>query len=120
VAGDFAFPRSARLTVKRAYDKVFRHGVRSSDAAFTVLACRNGLDRARLGLAVSRKTARRANRRNRIKRVIRESFRHAAARGLPAADVVVIARRDADQTPGASLHASLERHWKRITKRCAD
>lgn len=118
MSGSCAFPRTSRLTVKRAFDRVFRDGVRSSDPAFTVLAAHNDQPAPRLGLAVSRKTSRLATRRNRIKRIVRESFRLAAAT-LPAADVVVIAKPPADAASGADLRESLRRHWRRISRKCA-
>lgn len=50
--------------------------------------------------------------RNRIKRVVRESFR-LHARELGALDVVVLCRCD-PRTPAAELRASLEQHWRRL------
>ncbi len=85
---------------------------------FTVLAAPNALNRARLGQAVSRKTDRHASGRNRIKRIVRESFRHAAD-SLPAADFVVIARSPAAAASNDELRDSLSRHWRRLTRRCA-
>ena len=69
---------------------------------------------SRLGLAVGKKRIRRAVARNRIKRLIRESFRH-HAHLLPGLDVVVLCRCDA--TPGNdALRRSLESHWRRIAQ----
>jgi ribonuclease P protein component len=68
---------------------------------------------ARLGLAVSRKGSRRAVARNRIKRIVRESFRvHRAA--LPALDVLVIARPAAAGAAGPALRADLEAAWRKL------
>ncbi|MEO0972415.1 MAG: ribonuclease P protein component [Pseudomonadota bacterium] len=113
-----AFPREHRLTVKRAFDRVFKRGVRSHDASFTVLACRNELTHARLGLAVAKKAAPKATTRNSLKRHIRESFR-LAHQALPGADFVVIAKRPAAHLDGAALRTSLDRHWRRLSARCA-
>jgi len=61
---------------------------------------------------VGKKHIRLAVSRNRIKRVVRESFRlHACELG--ALDVVVLCRCDA-RTPAAELRASLEQHWRRV------
>jgi ribonuclease P protein component len=54
---------------------VFRQGQRSADRFFTVLYRPNALDMPRLGFAISRKKVRHATDRNRLKRVVRESFR---------------------------------------------
>lgn len=68
---------------------------------------------ARLGLAVSRKVSKRAVARNRIKRIVRESFRLHRA-GLPALDVLVIARPIAAGAENAALHADLDIAWQKL------
>ncbi|MEM9384083.1 MAG: ribonuclease P protein component [Pseudomonadota bacterium] len=117
MAAAYAFPREHRLTAKRAFDRVFKQGVRSRDAHFTVLACPNDAPGARLGLAVSRKTARRATVRNRIKRQVRESFRQ-VYRNLPPADFVVIAKGPSANLEGTAMRESLSRHWRRLVRKC--
>lgn len=73
---------------------------------------------ARLGLSVSARTVGNAVNRNRIKRVIRESFRCNAS-GLPAVDIVVNTRSGARETPNAQLAERLAQHWQNLVKRCA-
>jgi ribonuclease P protein component len=68
---------------------------------------------ARLGLAVSRKVSKRAVARNRIKRIVRESFRLQRA-GLPALDVLVIARPVAAGAENAALRADLDIAWRKL------
>jgi ribonuclease P protein component len=68
---------------------------------------------ARLGLSVSRKVSKRAVERNRIKRVVRESFR-ATRETLPALDILVIARTAAAGTPNPGLHVDLGRAWQAL------
>jgi ribonuclease P protein component len=51
----------------------------------------NGLPQARLGLSVSKKNARKAVDRNRVRRVFREAFRLSLAELPPGIDVVMIA-----------------------------
>ena len=68
---------------------------------------------ARLGLAVSRKVSKRAVERNRIKRVVRESFR-AEREGLPSLDILVIARTSAADTPNPVLFADLGLAWRKL------
>lgn len=64
-------------------------------------------------MAVSRKVSTRAVVRNRIKRVVRESFRQRRVR-LPALDVLVIAQTAAATTENAGLRDDLERAWRRV------
>jgi len=112
------FPRSARLTRSREYRQVFRGAERVADRYFTVLAVPVGGSRARLGLAISRRVAARAVDRNRLKRLVRESFRQ-RRQGLPAVDIVVLARSAARHAGNAELAASLDRLWRRMAQRCA-
>ncbi len=68
---------------------------------------------ARLGLAVSRRADRRAVGRNRIKRLVRESFRRVRA-SLTAQDIVVLARAGAREAGNAALREDLARLWARL------
>jgi len=112
------FPRCARLSGPAVFAKVFARPAKSSDRYFTVLACPNGLNYPRLGMAISRKIARSAVARNRIKRIVRESFRHCQFQ-LGGMDWVVMGRSDTAQQENAVLFASLRRHWQRIASSCA-
>jgi len=72
-----SFPRTARLTQRADFDHVFQAPERkSSDRCFTVLGrCRLQGSTARLGLVIAKRQIRRAHERNRIKRLIRETYR---------------------------------------------
>jgi len=115
-------PRRFRLTGKTEFSNVFEQATVSSDACFKVLGRRAGQPHARLGLAVSRQVDRRAVQRNRLKRVIRESFRahyleaHPASAAL-AADIVVLPRRAAVAASKHDLLKQLARHWRRLDER---
>ena len=78
----------------------------------------NEAGHARLGLAVGVKAAGNAVKRNRIKRLARESFRH-RQQELPPVDVVVNARPAATKCSNDEIRASLQSHWDRIVRRCA-
>lgn len=99
-----------RLPDEAAYSRVFGGASRSRDRLFTVLSRRNDSDTARLGLAISRKHCRLATGRNRLKRVIRESFRQHLAT-LTGLDVVVLAQSAAADADNRALFDSLAKHW---------
>ena len=106
-------PRDARI--RRAGDfAVLRHASgRFGGRCFSVRYRPNGLDHARLGLAISKRVSKRAVERNRIKRLLRESFRRARAQ-LPPIDVVVMAREAAAGLPGHELLAEIDALWRRL------
>lgn len=91
--------------------------MRSADSCFSVYACRNQLAGARLGVTVARKTAASAVARNRLKRLVRESFRRQRALLAPL-DIVVQARPAAKDTDNEGIRASLDWHWQEIARRC--
>ena len=102
------FPRTARVRAGSDFDRIFKHGRR---VALPVLALHwqalspeaaAAHDGPRLGLAVSRKVDRRAVGRNRIKRALRETFRHQRAT-LADGDYVVVARVGAARLSAAQL-----------------
>ena len=107
------FTRQSRLTAAAEFDDVFREGRRSADELFTVLYRSNGLGYSRLGLAIAKKRVRRAIDRNRLKRLIRESFR-AATPDLLGIDIVIMARDKAAGADNAAVFASLEHHWQSL------
>jgi ribonuclease P protein component len=112
------FLREFRLTDKPQFDLVHREGLRVSDGLFTVIARPNALGHARLGLAVGVRAAGNAVRRNRVKRVVRETFR-VTQQELPSVDLVVNARPGAGQASTTALRASVLALWDRVRQRCA-
>lgn len=104
-----------RLPDAAAFGRVFDKATRSRDDLFTVLCRRNRTGLARLGLAISKKHCRQATGRNRIKRIIRESFRQQQAL-LTGLDVVVINKPAAAMATNRQISDSLERHWRRCSK----
>ena len=105
------FPRSSRLLKAAEFRRVFQRPSKSADRYFTLLARSSSLDHPRLGLAISKKHIKRAVDRNRIKRIVRESFRLHQA-DLPALDFVVMAKGGAQKLSNAVLFDALARHWK--------
>lgn len=70
----------------------------------------NGLTEARLGLAISKKCARRAVDRNRLKRIARESFRENRPT-MPGVDVVILCSHGAPQIANQRLFVALDQAW---------
>jgi len=109
------FTKSNRLLDAAAFGRVFDKATRSRDKLFTVLCRRNKESIARLGLAISKKHCRHATARNRIKRIIRESFRQQQEL-LSGIDVVVINQPGATRATSQQILDSLDSHWQRCSK----
>ena len=85
------FPPSRRLRLPREFSAVYEAKTRESRGPLTVYALPNALGHPRLGMSVGRKVGT-AVRRNRIRRLVRESFRllqHDFPQGY---DLVVVVR----------------------------
>jgi ribonuclease P protein component len=94
------------------FRKVFA-GHRLHGQSFSLTWNHNDTGYARLGLVVSKRTARHAVDRNRLKRLVRESFRRHRLL-LGARDIVVTARHSSVERAGPALLAELENLWRRL------
>lgn len=56
--------------------------------------------------------------RNRLRRLIRESFRH-RQHDLPGIDIVITARPQAKAVAPEELKKILETHWQNLIRKCA-
>jgi len=113
--GRATLPRSSRLLKPSEFKRVFQRNASSTDRFFRVLARPSDKPETRLGMAVSKKVDKSAVGRNRIKRQVRESFRHWRASLMPGSeqtlDIVVLARPASATICNEQLLSSLEKHW---------
>jgi ribonuclease P protein component len=116
--GRLTLPARLRLRRRRDFNAAYARGRRMGDGFFAVTATCNETGTPRLGLAVAVKVAGGAVARNRIRRIIRESFRLHQGE-IPAVDLVVSARPKARDASGRTLHASLAALWKKVGEQCA-
>lgn len=116
--GRLTLSAQSRLRRKSDFDAAYARGRRTGNALFGVTVRSNETGRPRLGLAVAVRVAGSSVERNRIRRIIRESFR-LHQHELPLLDIVVSARERARHAPGQVLHASLAALWRKVTEQCA-
>jgi ribonuclease P protein component len=91
---NFSFKKNERLAKRPEFEKVMKEGKRKRvGRLFTIIFIPNELGRKRLGIIASKKVGN-AVARNRVKRRIRETFRHIKHRIEPALDIVVISGKD--------------------------
>ena len=100
------------------FEAAYQVGRRHGNAFFSLTVRPNSLEHPRLGLAVAARTIGNAVARNRLRRLVRESFRNAQSR-LPAADLIVGARTAAREASAERLRAALEALWTQISPPCA-
>lgn len=106
-----AFRRQHRL-VKRDVVGLLQEGARLGKANLVVRLRENKSGSGRLAIAVPKRILKRAIDRNRVKRVIRESFRLHAARALPV-DLLVTLQSRPKMVTGVGITAKPVRHQLR-------
>ena len=101
------YTRNQRLLTARDFDRVFsKPAARVSSKYLLLLAKPNETSVSRLGLVMSKKNVGNAVKRNRIKRLCRETFRLNAAT-LPPTDLVLLARPGISQISNGELRTLL-------------
>lgn len=114
---EFSYPRQLRLLTGGDFKQVFsRARIKVSEQHLLILACPNGLDHSRIGFVISKKNIRLAVNRNRVRRIIRESFRLNQHR-LPNVDIVILARKGLGDIENPEVHKLIDRSWSRLIKR---
>ena len=112
----FSFQKNKRLLDKHAFKTVFDgQPVKAGVSSGTALTVPSTHAESRLGVIVAKKNVRRANQRNRVKRVVREYFR---LNPLPEpTDLIFLARHGVADKSNAELRADLAVIWKKLSKK---
>ncbi|MGA0799391.1 MAG: ribonuclease P protein component [Steroidobacteraceae bacterium] len=112
------FPAANRVLRKVDFESAYRQGRRHGNPLFSLVIHQAATAVPRLGMAIAAKTVGNAVARNKLRRIIRESFRHAQHR-LPAADYIIGARAAVRGASAQSIRESLEGLWTQAAKWCA-
>lgn len=110
----YCFDKTRRLLKKSEYNDVFNQAQKVVTSDFIVLYRDNKIDHARLGLALSKKVIAKAHDRNRVKRLLRETFR---TQSLPAIDIVILARRSVAKVENSLIINQLGCLWDKLCKK---
>ena len=114
---DYSFDKTLRLLESGDYQSVFDNTrIKVSTQHVLFLATDNKRAVPRLGLVIAKKNIRLATQRNRIKRIIRESFR-LNQHSLVGLDTIVLARRGLDQLDNQSLHKMFNQLWQKLQRK---
>jgi ribonuclease P protein component len=110
------FGREKRLLTPRQFKAVFDSPTGKIPGKHVLLLARdNDLDHPRLGLVIGKKSVKLSVERNRLKRQIRETFRHHQA-SLAGWDIVVVARKGLGELENAELALQFVKLWKRLAR----
>jgi len=109
---DCRFPKSVRLCSAAEFKNVFEKPRKINSAGFSLYVRTNQLQYSRLGLAIPKKAVKLASSRNRLKRLVRESFRH--HRDLGSVDIVFLAYKGVDERTNQDIMCALEQAWRRV------
>jgi ribonuclease P protein component len=113
VATPRVYPPAARLRQAADFAALRSSGKRVSSRFFHTQYRLTEHADARLGMAVSRRVSKLAVVRNRIRRIVRESFRAIRAQ-LPGCDVLLIARTAAAEQEGKALRRDIDLIWRQL------
>lgn len=116
---DRSYPKTYRLASSEDFRRVYRNARRGGSGPFAWHARPNGGLHARLGLAVPKRVVKRATDRSRLKRLIRESFRHNRGR-LPAVDIIVSVKTLPADVRDPVLHTEITRVWEGVLSKLGE
>jgi len=110
------FGREKRLLTPRQFKAVFDSPSGKAPGRNVLLLARdNDLEHPRLGLVIGKKSVKLSVERNRLKRQIRESFRH-HQESLVGWDIVVVARKGLGDLENGELAQQFSKLWKRLAR----
>jgi len=110
------FSRNKRLLIPSQFKAVFDSpGGKVPGKNVLLLARENGLDHPRLGLVIGKKSVKLSVERNRLKRLIRESFRHHQDL-LGGWDIVVVTRKGISESDNVEITRQFDKFWKRLQR----
>jgi len=86
------FARFFRLTKEKDFDKIFNEGKKKYTKTIGILYLPNNLKNNRYGIIVSKKIAKKATTRNKIKRIIRSSLKKQEIFLKNGNDIIILAK----------------------------
>ncbi len=114
------FGREKRLLTPRHFKAVFDSPSGKAPGKNVLLLARaNDLDHPRLGLVIGKKSVKLSVERNRLKRVIRDTFR-LNQDSLGGLDIVVVARKGLGDLDNPELHQQFGKLWRRLARQRQD
>ena len=115
--GAFSLKKAERISKRPDFVRLSKCGRRIHRDHFIVAYCGNSLGNLRLGVTASKRVGR-AVIRNRVKRLVRESFRVNKALFDDTYDINIIAKTGAANLSFQEINQTLESIFREISKDC--
>ncbi len=110
---DATFPKDARLLASADYNYVFKNQSKVVGRYSLILFAKNNNSKPRLGLAIAKKKIARAVDRNKVKRIIRESFRHKQDI-IGGFDIIVLAKGNLGNVAKPEMRKYFDEQWIKL------
>ena len=116
---DFGFSKKLRLLGAADFKPVFQNArYKVSCQHLLLLAFDSSTPFPRVGLVIAKKGIAKAVQRNRVKRQLRESFRHNQSL-LPTLDIVILTRSGSSALSNEQLRQKIEKHWADLIRKAS-
>jgi ribonuclease P protein component len=112
---NYQFNRESRLLTPDHFQKVFNKAVRFNSQHITLLLSAND-NKSRIGFAIAKKRIKLAVQRNRIKRIVRNSYR-LNQHQLPNVDMIIMAKTGIEKLENKTIQHQIEGLWQKIIRR---
>ena len=116
---NYRFKRSRRLLNRPSFEAVFQAKKKRFGGCFVIYSHQNQLNHPRIGIILSKKQVRLACDRNRLRRIIRESFRHHCP-DLPNSDFVLVGLHRMQQLTSKEIVQCIEKQWQYFQQSCVN
>jgi ribonuclease P protein component len=115
----FSLPKRNKLLNKKEFSWVFEKATyKASHRYCLILARESQTGQSRVGLVIAKKHIKLAVDRNRVKRLIRESFRHNQHQ-LIKIDAIVLSRNGLADIGNPAIYEMLNQLWKKIQSKAS-
>ena len=107
------FSRQFRLKTKAEFKNIFDQPNKISQKYVTILFKPNQKNYSRIGIIVAKRIAHHAHDRNRIKRIIKDSFRCHKVK-LLGKDIIIIAKQPSKIIDKKTLRQGIDHLWEKL------
>jgi len=111
----FSFPKNRRILKRKDFIRISKQGKKVLTNYFIAIITKGAGYNNRIGITASKKVGN-APQRNRIKRLIREYFRHRIEKETGTKDIIIIARKGIVSLSNKEINSELEKIFSKITR----